>query len=180
MPVHFPDGNPTISPNWWQRVPYSANSKDIASFSERPIKVDIGTGFGSWLAEMSVREPQHRWLGIDNKWDRLIQTVTRHYSKWIDHDALAELDADTLKDSIAAAPYGVCPKSSNLRLACGDAREVLQLLPVASCQAFHLNFPEPNNNAGRQKYKILTAELLHHTAQLALIGAEFHVIDLVR
>jgi tRNA (guanine-N7-)-methyltransferase len=83
--------------------------------NQRPVAVEIGPGRGEFLVASAQRTPAHNFFAIEHSAARTREVAAR----------LARAGVD------------------NARVICGDASCLIELLPDACVDAFHVLFPDP-------------------------------------
>jgi tRNA (guanine-N7-)-methyltransferase len=98
-----------------------------------PVEVDLGCGDGGFLVDLAAQYPERDFLGIE----RLVGRV---------------------RSACAKAAHRKVQNVRVLRIESGYA--VRYLLPPASVDTFHLNFPDPWPKKRHQRRRIVTEEFV--------------------
>ena len=116
--------------------------------NNQPIKLEIGFGNGNFLLEMSIREPESNFVGMDFYHKGIRKVITR-------------IDKLALK---------------NIRIAYGDARERLPFL-FESCElsGIYINFPDPWPKKRHIKRRLIKPAFVKILAGKLITGKEIHL-----
>lgn len=112
-----------------------------------PVEVDLGSGDGTFLANMAAGMPGHRFLGVE----RLLGRVRACCRK--------------------VREAGALDRARVLRLE--SLYTVRWLLPLASVQRLHLLFPDPWPKKKHHERRIFSASFLDDVARVLRPGGEF-------
>jgi Putative methyltransferase len=91
----------------------------VFPFSERPLDIEIGAGFGSWIVQQAEQNDRRNYVAVELRADRCLQIFSR-----------ATLEAESRLDNIAVVGSECC----------GFLRDRINQSSVATVYA---NFPEP-------------------------------------
>jgi len=130
------------------RAPEGAIDLDALLVGEGEIEIDIGFGRGMSLYERARAAPEVRLLGIEIK------------SKW----------ATKVQERLEQLGLG------NVRIFCGDARELLARSGPAGCVSrVFVHFPDPWWKKRHAKRRVLGEALLEEIARLLRPGGQLFV-----
>lgn len=108
-----------------------------------PLEVDIGFGKGEYLIELSARQPEVNYIGIELSRKRLLKV----------RDKLVRLTRP------------------NVRLACGNAGVLVpRLFAPGSVRAFTINFPDPWPKRRHHKRRMVTKSFGETLARMLVPG----------
>jgi tRNA G46 methylase TrmB len=98
------------------------NVIQTAQSSNQAVVVEVCSGSGEWICREAQSSPDKIFIAVEFRFDRCVDTLTR-------------MSFLGLK---------------NLWIICGDAREIMSVLPPSSVSELHINYPEPPpvNNVG--------------------------------
>lgn len=111
-----------------------------------PLEVEIGTGKGLFLRSAAADRPTTDFLGIE---------IAYRYAQF----AAGGLARRGLANAVVVA---------------GDAAEVLDLLPDAAVDAFHLYFPDPWWKKRHKKRRVIRTSLVQRIEQTLQPGGQLH------
>lgn len=113
-------------------------------FKPSEIRVEIGFGGGERLIEQATLNP---WVGF--------------------------IGCEPFVNGVAKAIAAISDrKLTNVRVHCGDARDVLAILPSASLDRIELLYPDPWPKHRHRKRRIVSLEFLEEAARLLKPGRE--------
>lgn len=109
--------------------PAQFRGKWKASFrNDRPIYVEIGMGKGKFIGEMSIRQPEINWIGID-KYEALI---------WMAQEKTANLRREQPK-----TVYRHRKAMDNIRFVCGHVQHLPAWFAPQEIKRIYLHFCDP-------------------------------------
>ena len=129
-------------------IDLSAGAIAPADLFERPfteLRLEIGFGDGERLIEQATRDPDVAFLGCEP----FVNGVAKALS--------------------AISERGL----ANLRIHCGDARDLLAALPVACLDRVELLYPDPWPKRRHHKRRIVSDDFLAAVARVLKPGSEF-------
>ena len=115
----------------------AAGPLDFASLfgNTNPVELEVGHGKGQFIVSSASARPEVNFLGIE--------IVYKYHLYTADRAARRRL--------------------TNVRLVCGDVRELLpRLIPPASLQAIHVYFPDPWWKTRHHKRRVFTPTFVAH------------------
>ena len=111
----------------------------------RELRLEIGFGDGERLIEQATLEPDVAFIGCE-----------------------------PFVNGVAKALVGIADRNlDNVRLHCGDARDLLALLPEACADRLELLYPDPWPKRRHRKRRIVSPEFLSAAARVLKPGAAF-------
>jgi tRNA (guanine-N7-)-methyltransferase len=129
-------------------IDLSAGAVAPAALFERPfteLRLEIGFGDGERLIEQAAQRRDIGFLGCEPFVNGVAKALT------------------------GIAEHGI----DNLRIHCGDARDLLQALPAACLDRVELLYPDPWPKRRHRKRRIVSDEFLASVARVLKPGAEF-------
>ncbi|AEA33099.1 tRNA (guanosine(46)-N7)-methyltransferase TrmB [Hippea maritima] len=125
------------------------NSIDLSQLSNtKPIKIEIGSGFGEFLLNQAKQESSSLFLGLE-----------------ISNDAIAKACGRLLKARI-----------NNVKLIRYDGRFVLDRFSSNTVDAVFVNFPEPWFKFRRIKHALLNSDTLQKIENILKKGGSFRLL----
>ncbi|WP_025270720.1 tRNA (guanosine(46)-N7)-methyltransferase TrmB [Hippea sp. KM1] len=125
------------------------NTIDLSSLAKnRPIKLEIGSGFGEFLSNQAEKEPNTLFLGLEISNEATAKACGRLYKKEI----------------------------TNVRLIRYDGRFVLDRFSSNTVDAVFVNFPEPWFKFRRIKHALLNTDTLRKIEKILKKGGEFRLL----
>ena len=113
---------------------------------EADLSLEIGTGKGKFLIEMSKRRPGRNFLGVERYESvlfRACEALEPELNKDIISDNAEALRSDETPGSYEKQDDNIHAPIGNLRFLCIDARKLPALLPSDSVSTIYLNFSDP-------------------------------------
>lgn len=159
-------------------------SEDISSenptFSfetPRPIRLEIGCGKGDFVCGISEREKEYNYIALERVSDVMMAAVEKYaasrglgslsaYGGWMTPDGEI-YDGETW--DIPEAMRG------NVRFVCGDARDILALLPDGSVDRIYTNFSDPWPKKGYASRRLTAPGFLAEYARVLRRGGELRL-----
>tara|TARA_B100000686_G_scaffold308343_1_gene349302 strand:- start:2275 stop:2907 length:633 start_codon:yes stop_codon:yes gene_type:complete len=116
--------------------------------NNRPIKLEIGFGNGSFLIEMAVREPENNFVGID-----------------MFHKGIRKLVSKSEKLGLP-----------NLHVVYGDARvQVPMVFHKGQLAEVYINFPDPWPKKKHHKRRLINSEFVDILCEKVKLGGALHL-----
>ena len=109
------------------------------------VQVEIGCGSGSYLLELSRCFPEHRFVGFELRYKRLV------------------LAAKKIKKA----------RCANILLLKDQGEYLVDYFGIDSIEKIHVNFPDPWSKRKQRKHRLLNADFLEKMTRLLRPGGEF-------
>ncbi len=116
--------------------------------NDHPVHIEVGFGKGLFLVTAGQAQPHTNFLGIEIDRKYQLFTATRLAKR----------------------------RLANVRLICGDARQVLAVVLESSVQAVHVYFPDPWWKTRHRKRRLFTADFAGQCARVLQPGGLLHVM----
>ena len=135
---------------FWSHYGVEPEDDPLSRFETlQPLVVEVGFGMGDSLFESALREPDLNFLGIE-----------------VHRPGVGHLLG-------LASAGGV---RGNLRVAIGDATDVLQRLPAGSVSRVQVFFPDPWPKKRHHKRRLIQPEFVAEVAERLAPGGVLHVV----
>ena len=155
----------------------SAENLPLAFGNDAPIRLEIGCGKGDFVCGMSEREPEYNYIALERVGDVLMAALEKYAASrglgalspqggWVTPDGEI-YDGETWD-----IPYAM---RGNVRFVCGDAREVLTLLPDGSVDRIYTNFSDPWPKKGYASRRLTSPGFLSEYARVLRHGGELRL-----
>lgn len=135
----------------------------------QPVEIEIGSGKGRFLLEVSKRHPERNYLGVERA-QKYVALTRERFLKYIRHNT-ARLES-------AAASKKAAEAFSNVRLVWTDATYFLtRYVPTESVLAYHIYFPDPWPKKRQRKRRIFrNQDFLAALARTLTPGGRLHIV----
>ncbi len=150
-----------------------------------PVEIEIGSGKGRFLLEVSKQHPAINYIGIERA-QKYVELTRERFQKYMRHNEASlhlakapPAPANTQPNTPCQRTLGAdTPKFTNVRLVWTDATYFLtRYVPTESVQAYHIYFPDPWPKKRQRKRRIFrNQDFLAALARTLSAGGKLYVV----